>query len=241
MLFVDLDDFKAINDTRGHADGDRAAASRSRDRLTACLRAGDTAARLGGDEFGVLLESVAGPPARCEATAAPRILEALAPAGRARAAGRSSCPRQRRHGDQRRRRTAASRSSCARPTSRCTRPSAAASAAREFYEAHLEGRDVPARAARPVVRARRRAARRDRGRARRPGRHHDGLPADHGPAHRARSRATSRCRASTASRAATPDLWFAQAHRYGLGYALEAKAIACRARARRQPARPAPT
>jgi diguanylate cyclase (GGDEF)-like protein/PAS domain S-box-containing protein len=74
VLFVDLDDFKAVNDTRGHADGDRLLQEVA-DRLTSCLRAGDTAARLGGDEFGVLVESVSDASA-LEATAA-RVLEAL--------------------------------------------------------------------------------------------------------------------------------------------------------------------
>ena len=55
VLVLDLDDFKRINDSHGHAVGDRllvAAAAR----IAAVLRAGDTAARLGGDEFAVLLE-----------------------------------------------------------------------------------------------------------------------------------------------------------------------------------------
>jgi diguanylate cyclase (GGDEF)-like protein len=74
VLFADLDDFKAINDSLGHGAGDellREVAAR----LTTTLRLEDTIARLGGDEFAILLEDVPDPKA-AEATAN-RLLSAL--------------------------------------------------------------------------------------------------------------------------------------------------------------------
>ena len=74
LLCLDLDRFKAVNDTLGHPVGD-ALLQQVAERLKACLREGDIVARLGGDEFAIiLLES--GEPAEIDVLCA-RIIEAI--------------------------------------------------------------------------------------------------------------------------------------------------------------------
>lgn len=60
VLYIDLDGFKAINDTYGHEAGDKVLIETAR-RLRACLRESDTLARLGGDEFVIVLDDITKP------------------------------------------------------------------------------------------------------------------------------------------------------------------------------------
>ena len=74
LLFVDVDRFKQVNDTLGHAIGDQLLKSIAR-RLVACVRSSDTVCRYGGDEFVILLSEVAH--AEDAALSANKILAAL--------------------------------------------------------------------------------------------------------------------------------------------------------------------
>jgi diguanylate cyclase (GGDEF)-like protein/PAS domain S-box-containing protein len=74
VLFIDLDDFKTVNDSLGHAAGDELLVVVA-ERIRASLRPEDTCARLGGDEFAVMIESIDDPEGAI--TVARRILAAL--------------------------------------------------------------------------------------------------------------------------------------------------------------------
>ncbi len=78
VLFIDLDRFKAVNDTLGHAAGDELLLQVA-DRIRAVTRADSSAARFGGDEFALLVRDCGGPGQECPAVAvADRVIAALA-------------------------------------------------------------------------------------------------------------------------------------------------------------------
>jgi diguanylate cyclase (GGDEF)-like protein/PAS domain S-box-containing protein len=74
LIFIDLDNFKRVNDSLGHQSGDALLVAAAK-RLTACIRPADTAARLGGDEFIILLDQLTSEAAAEATVMAQRLLK----------------------------------------------------------------------------------------------------------------------------------------------------------------------
>jgi diguanylate cyclase (GGDEF)-like protein/PAS domain S-box-containing protein len=74
VMFLDLDQFKLVNDTLGHTAGDRLLQAVA-DRLVNCVRAEDTVARMGGDEFTILLSDIGD--RRAAAVVAQKVLDSI--------------------------------------------------------------------------------------------------------------------------------------------------------------------
>ena len=131
-LSIDLDNFKAINDSLGHAVGDEMLQAFAL-RLDGVLRGTDGLARLGGDEFVVVAEDLS--PAAGPQLIAERLLEAMKEPFQA---GEDDRDRDGEHRHSHRRRARASRSCCATPTSRCTAPSGRARTATSMFESGMQ-------------------------------------------------------------------------------------------------------
>ncbi len=153
VLFLDVDDFKNVNDSLGHAAGDDVLQEVGR-RLEDCMRPVDTAARLGGDEFAVLIHDAESELQAVEI--AHRVMSALAAPialdGRAVSIATSvgiafSDPG---HGLRR----ATPRSCCATPTRRCTWPRRAARATTRSSSPRCTRRRSRAWSSRPTCSAR---------------------------------------------------------------------------------------
>ena len=204
LIVLDLDHFKMLNDTFGHAEGDRVLQATATT-LSRTVGEAGFVARVGGEEFAIALSGAGEEAAVAVAERCRGALASLASAGTplACSAGVASYPAH---------------------AGGVAQLLHAADGA--LYWAKRSGRDrVRAFDPRHVVRAvAGRAAPRARGGARRAGRRRAGLPAGDGGRHRPR-RGLRGAGALRAALRRPPLTWFEQAHRCGLGAALEACAI----------------